>query len=133
MKVTVIIEKTPSGSYDAVMDDEALDFLILGQGDTVLEAIADFDVTHKEIKALFQDEKREFPLLSFEYKYDLPSFLEHYSKTISYAGMSRLTGVNRHQLSHYVQGYRKPSKKTIKKIESKLREFAEEISQLKFI
>lgn len=47
--------------------------------------------------------------------------------------MERLTGVNQGQLSHYVTGRRKPSKRTIEKIESKLHEFEKELYQVEFI
>ena len=47
--------------------------------------------------------------------------------------MERLTGVNQGQLSHYVTGRRNPSKQTIEKIEKKLHEFGQELSQVEFI
>jgi transcriptional regulator with XRE-family HTH domain len=52
---------------------------------------------------------------------------------LSLAGLGRLTGVAQGQLSHYVTGRRKPSPKTVKKIEKSLHEFADEIKQIQFI
>ena len=133
MKVTVIIEKGADGSYDARMNNRYLDFFLLGQGSTVKEAIEDFYITHQDMKALYEEDKKIFPKLDFEYIYDLSSFLEYYSKIFSFAALERLTGVNQSQLSQYVQGYRKPSKKTAKKIEDKLHEFARELNQVQFV
>jgi len=61
------------------------------------------------------------------------SFLNHYSMYLSLAGLSRLTGINQGQLSHYVTGKRKPSKQTAQKIESSLKDFANEIAGVSFI
>jgi transcriptional regulator with XRE-family HTH domain len=44
-----------------------------------------------------------------------------------------LTGVNQGQLSHYVTGRRKPSKRTVHKIEKELHNFASEISKIEFV
>jgi len=60
------------------------------------------------------------------------SFLAYYSDKISLAGLGRLTGINRKQLNHYVTDVRKPSKKTVEKIEKSLHEFGKELSQVQF-
>jgi len=49
------------------------------------------------------------------------------------AGLGRLTGINRKQLSHYLTGKRNPSRKTIEKIETSLHTFGKEISEVRFI
>jgi len=77
---------------------------------------------------------KEFPKnVEFTFKYDLASFLSYYSKILSLAGLEKLTGVNQGQLSHYVTGRRRPSKKTLDKIERGLHNFADEISQIEFV
>ncbi len=133
MKVIVIIEKTKYG-HDVRMSDDKLDFMLLGQGKTVKDAIDDFHICEYEIRELYADEKKAFPNdLEFIFKYDLPSFLEHYSKIFSYASLERLTGINKSQLSQYVQGYRNPSKKTAQKIEIALHKLADELHQVQFV
>ncbi len=133
MKAIVIIEKTKYG-YDVRMSDNKFDFMLLGQGKTVKDAIDDFLICQTEMKELYSDENKAFPNdIEFIFKYDLPSFLEHYSKIFSYASLERLTGINKSQLSQYVQGYRNPSKKTAQKIEFALHKFAEELHQVQFV
>ncbi len=133
MKVTAIIEKTQYG-YDVRMNDSKFDFMLLGQGNTVQEAIDDFYISKEEMQELYNDENKAFPQdLEFAFNYDLSSFLEHYSKVFSYASLERLTGVNQSQLSQYVQGYRKPSKKTTQKIETSLHQLADELSHFSFL
>ncbi|SRR5690554_245248 len=135
MKLEVIIQKAEN-RYELVINpaqDYNIDFGLFGEGATVKEAIEDFLISRDDIKELYEDENKIFPDLEFQYKHDLPSFLEYYSRLISFAGLERLTGVNQSQLSQYVQGYRKPSKKTAKKIEEKLHSFAKELNQVQFV
>ena len=69
----------------------------------------------------------------FSFVYDIPSFLKQYAFAFSLAGLGRITGINERQLSHYINGVRKPSVNTVVKIENKLKAFASEISQVQFI
>ena len=135
MKTIVIIERGNDGTYDAYLEHtENVNFGLLGQGTTVKEAIDDFMNSREEMKTYYAEENKPFPAeLEFEFKYDVPSFLAYYSKVLSLAGLQRLTGVNQGQLSHYVTGHRKPSLKTIEKIDKSLHNFANEISQVHFI
>ena len=77
-------------------------FGLLGQGNTASEAINDFYNSYGEIKAMYQAEGNECPMLEFEFKYDMPSFLQHYAYAFTLAGLERITGVNQRQLSHYI-------------------------------
>ncbi|MDR1155963.1 MAG: helix-turn-helix transcriptional regulator [Bacteroidales bacterium] len=45
----------------------------------------------------------------------------------SLAGLSRLTGIHQGQLSHYVNGTRKPSRQTIRKIGASIHSFADNV------
>ena len=70
--------------------------------------------------------------MEFDFSYDVPSFLAYYKGLLTLAGLSRVTGINQSQLSQYVSGYRRPSAKTTKKIESSLHSFGQELSQVNF-
>jgi len=137
MKLNAIIEKGKDGTYDIhydIKEENPYRFSLLGQGDTVQEAIEDFYLSRDDIREYYKETGRDFPEdLEFEFKYDMASFLESYSDKISLAGLGRLTGINRKQLSHYLTGKRNPSRKTIEKIETSLHEFGKEISQVHFI
>lgn len=135
MKATIIIEKGLDGSFDVRTDDTFnADYMVLGQGATIDEAKADFLTCYNDIKQLYQDENKSFTeITEMVYRYDTASFLAYYSKVFSYASLERLTGVNQTQLSQYVQGYRKPSPKTTKKIEVALHNLAHELQQIQFV
>ena len=132
-KVDVIIERGKDGSYSAYMDEHNLNYDLLGDGETVDMAISDFMNSYDEMKQYYKESGKEFKEVDFDFKYDLSSFLQHYSDVLTLAGLSRLTGVNRGQFSHYVTGHRRPSPKTVDKIDKKLHDFAHELSNLRFI
>ncbi len=133
MKVKVIIEMGKDGTYDAYLDESVdLGFGLLGQGDTVKEAMEDFYTSRDEMRELYVELDKPFPKLEFEFEHDLASFLNYYSGIISFAGLGRLTGVNERQLSHYATGHRHPRPAMVKKIETALHNFSAQLSQVHF-
>ena len=136
MKVDVFIEKGLDGTYDIHFGEQTkgLTFGLLGQGDNVQEAMDDFHNSRDEIKTYYEEIGKTFPEdLEFVFKYDTASFLSYYSNVLSLAGLGRLTGIAQGQLSHYVTGRRKPSQKTVQKIEKSLHKFADEISHVQLV
>lgn len=133
MKATIIVEVGTDGTYDARTSEEFLNYMVLGQGNTVQEALDDYKEVYNELRDVYKSQGKDFvEITDFVIKYDTASFLEHYSKFISLAGLERLTGVNQGQLSHYLTGRRRPSQKTIEKIQSKLHSFGKELQHLEF-
>ncbi len=134
MKVVVIIERGTDGTYSAYIENNNLPFGVIGDGNTVAETIADFQTALNDMRDYYLQIGKEFPQgLQFEYKYDTASFLQHYAYAFTLAGLERITGVNQRQLSHYINGIRKPSKSTREKIEQRLHDFGNEISAVRFV
>ena len=104
--------------------------MIAGFGDSVKEAMKDFDECYQEMKVLWNKEGKKYPELDFSFRYDTVSFLKYYSKIISLAGLQRLTGIDRHQLSHYVTGKSKPSPKTVARIQEGVTSLGRELSNV---
>lgn len=133
-KVRVFIERASDGYYSAYMPDEDnLSYGITGTGSTIEETMKDFNAAYAGMKAYYEQEGKLFEEVSFEFSYDIPSFLSYYSNKISLAGLERITGVAQGQLSHYVTGRRNPSKKTVEKIQSALQQFGKELSNVHFV
>ena len=135
MEAIVIIEKGQDGTFDVRTSDEmSVDYIILGQGNTVEEAKKDFYSCYEEMRKVYKEEGWDFKeITSFKFQYDTASFQQYYSKILSLAGLERLTGVNQGQLSHYFTGRRKPSQKTIDKIQIALNNFGKELQQLHLV
>lgn len=128
MKVKAIIETGENFDFDIYTDDDSLGFMLLGQGDTIDAAKADLQKSKEEMKAAYAEagEVFDFDSLEFEYVFDTVSLLKYSPFTLT--SLSKATGINRKQLSHYVTGYRKPSPKTIQRIQLGVTQFAKTFS-----
>lgn len=122
------------GDYSAYMpDDDGLDYGLIGEGSTIDETKADFLACYEEMKAFYAEEGKHFEEVTFEFSYDVPSFLAYYKNRLTLSGLTLITGISQPQLSQYISGYRRPSKKTAAKIETALHEFGAELSKVHFV
>lgn len=131
-KVKAIIERAADGNYSIYMDVDDMSYLVTGTGKTVEEALKVFQDGYEDMRQYYAETGKKFEEVEFEYQYDVASFLQYYAKTISLAGLERITGVNQKQLGHYISGYRHPSAKTAKKIEDGVHKFSQELSAVRF-
>ena len=131
-QVKAVIERASDGTYSIYSDADDLSYLITGTGKTVEEAKKCFEGGYKDMKRCYEKEGKEFTEVEMCYAFDMASFLAYYSKVLSLAGLSRLTGVNPQQLSHYVTGRRNPSPKTVKKIMDAIHAFGKDLSTVEF-
>ena len=77
-KLTAIIEKGEDGSYSIHAPE--LENVIIGEGDTVVEAKADFANSYAEMVEVYIDDSKPVPDelrdVEFEYRYDLSAFYD---------------------------------------------------------
>lgn len=133
MKRTIkaMIEQSSIG-YSVYIDDDSLNYGLLGEGKTVKEALEDFNLSYKEMKEYYEEIGKPFEEVEFDFYFDIASFLQKYAFAFTLAGLERITGVNQKQLGHYINGVSKPSKRTILKIETGLKNFSNELSAVRF-
>ena len=131
-KVTAIIETGADHCFSIYTNDDTLPYGVIGTGDTIAEAKEDFLAGYEEIKEVFQDAGKVFIEAEFIFRYDIPSFLQEFAFAFTLAGLERITGINQKQLGHYVSGYRKPSAKTVRKMENGIHKFSEQLSMIHF-
>ena len=129
--VKVFVEKAEFG-YSAYMEEADLDYGCTGEGKTVEAAIDDFRKAYADIKAYYQRHDKPFEEIQYDFFYDTASFLQEFVKAFSLAGLERITGVNQTQLGHYLHGRRKPSRKTIDRIQEGVQTFARNLSAIHF-
>lgn len=132
-KVNAIIERAGDGTYSIYSDAEDLDYLVTGTGKSVAEAKKYFEGGYEDMRRYYAKEGKPFTEVEMVYKYDMASFLSYYSNVLSLAGLSRLTGINQQQLSHYVTGRRNPSPKTVAKVESAIHAFGQDLCTVNFV
>lgn len=129
--IKIFIEKAEWG-FSAYMEDNDLDYGCIGEGRTVEETIDDFNKSYEGMRDFFASIGKSFEEIQYEFYYDTASFLEEYSKAFSLAGLERITGVSQAQLGHFLHGRRKPSPKTVAKIQEGVARFAHELTAVRF-
>jgi predicted RNase H-like HicB family nuclease len=131
MEVLKIVIEKSSDFFDAYADNcEG----IYGAGNTVEEAKQN---VMDGLRLFIKYNKNNLPKLLqedyiVEFHFDIPSFLKHYSAIFTKSALQRMTGINQTQLSHYASGFRKPSKKTVNKIDTAIQGLSRELSQVHF-
>ena len=133
MKVKVIIERGADGLFSYYMPESVSGFFLNAQGTTVEEAQREFLSIYAEGREMYLEEGKEVPELEFEYEYDVSSFLNYYSGILSKSGLEKVTGINQKQLWHYSSGRRKPTRRTIEKIQFGLNNLSRELGQVHFV
>lgn len=133
MKVKAIIETGKDTTYDIYTENDALPFMLLGQGKSIKEATEDFLKCKQEMEILFseQGEVFDFAHLEFEYVYDTASFLKHSPFTLTW--LSSATGINKKQLSHYTTGKSRPSTRTVQRIQEGIVRLANELISVRLV
>ena len=122
------------GTYSCYVDEKSnLNYGLIGEGTTVQEAINEWLAVYEAMKASYAKDGMPFVEAEFSFTYDVPSFLAYYGGLITFKGLSKLTGISAAQLSHYANGYRNPSPKTVQKIQNGLMSFAAELSQVSLV
>ncbi len=65
-------------------------FGVIGEGETVQETKMDFMSGVEDMRDYYKQEGKTFPEgVEFEFKYDLPSFLQYYAYAFTLAGQSK--------------------------------------------
>ena len=122
------IECNSNGFYTVYLEED-LPFGLFGEGYSAKEAKEDFLRVFESMRKLHLERTGENVEAEFEFVYDASAFLQHYKGLLTLAGLSRMTGINKGQLSQYVTGRRHPSPKTQERIKVSVQQFAQELSR----
>ena len=132
MKTIALIEKGKDGTYGIYTPD--INSTIIGSGDTVAEAKADFENSVQEIFAAYRELGDELPKelkdIKFEYKYDLSSIFDYYN-WINVTQFAKIAGINAGLMRRYKAGDTYISEAQTKKIEIALRKLGEELTAIR--
>ena len=127
-KTIVIIERNDDGGFTAIpKHNHKIGFI--GMGATVAETIDDLQNSYHEAKQLLSS----LPEMEFEYQFDTASFLQYINGKLNLADLQTITGINRHQLSHYATGKSRPTAKTVGLIQDGILRFSHELSQIRLV
>ena len=120
------IESNGQGMYSVYVEED-LPFGLLGEGLTIEEAKIDFLAVYEGMRAAHKARTGEDVSYEFRFITDLSAFLANYKYIMSLAGLSKLTGINKVQLSQYICGTRRPSPQTQDKIKKALAGLGQEL------
>lgn len=127
-KTIVIIERNNDGSFTAIPHQKhKIGFI--GMGKTVAETIDDLHNSYNEAKQMLPS----LPEMEFEYQFDTASFLQYINGKLNFADLQTITGINRHQLSHYATGKSRPTAKTRNRIQEGIIRFSQELGQIRLV
>ena len=80
INVKATIERGDDGTYDVTMEYlDNIPFGLLGQGNSVNEAIEDFYNSYSEMKTFLEEKGEVYPPLKFTFVYDIPSFFPSFA------------------------------------------------------
>lgn len=131
MRSTALIEKGKDGRYTIYSAD--IVSTIIGDGDTVAEAKADFENTLREVIEAYAEDGEELPEelqgIEFEYKYDIPSLFNEFS-FINVSKFAEYAGINPSLLRQYKTRNTYISESQAKKIELALHELGQRLSAI---
>ena len=111
-----------------------IDHTIVGDGESVKEAKADFENSVREMKLSYIENGKDIPdelkEVEFEYKYDMASFFNFYS-WINASQLAKVAGVNASLMRKYKAGITYISEAQTKKIESALHKLGAALTAVK--
>lgn len=133
-QVNAYVAKEANGTYSIFVNDDApINYGLVGEGNTVQEAMDEWNRTYEAMKESYRKDNMPFVEAQFTFVYDVPSFLVYYGGLLTFKGLAKLTGVSAAQLSQYATGYRNPSPKTTEKIQQGLHTLGRELCQISLV
>lgn len=130
----VSIEKQKDGTYIAY-NVNGDNYTLLGTGDSVKEAKADFLNSMQAFKEMEKEEKgTAAPILTTEpdFKFDISSLFEYYSM-LNVSAFARFLGINETLMRQYKKGNTYISDTQLQKIENGIHQLGAEFSKLKLV
>ncbi len=132
----VSIEKQEDGTYIAY-NVNGDNYTLLGTGDSVKEAKADFLNSMQAFKEMEEEEEEKgtaAPILTTEpdFKFDISSLFEYYSM-LNVSAFARFLGINETLMRQYKKGNTYISDTQLQKIENGIHQLGAEFSKLKLV
>jgi len=134
MKTIIMVAEKADTGYSAYL--EGIDGII-----TVGDNLTELRINMQESIDVFVDACKEFNEeipeelrgeYSLKLKLDLETFFEWLTKAMTQKGLSQIAGMNESLISQYSTGVKKPGQKQLKRIETALHQFADDLQAISF-
>ncbi|MBQ7448945.1 MAG: hypothetical protein IJS73_03955 [Paludibacteraceae bacterium] len=114
-QIVAHIECNKSGFF-TIYTNENLPFGLFGEGQSAESAKKDFLSVFNEMCKLHEERTNEKFNADVHFVYDTSALLQEYKNIISFVALSKVTGINKAQLSQYACGSRHPKEEQRRKI-----------------
>ena len=87
------------------------------------------------IAGLYEEEREPWMDREYNFEYvfqDIPSLVEAYNGLLNQSSLARISGINTGQMRQYASGVKRPTKRTLQRIESGLKRYADELQSVSF-
>jgi len=87
------------------------------------------------IEGLYEEEREPWMKSDYAFEYvfqDIPSLVEAYNGFLNQSSLARISGINTGQMRQYASGVKRPTKRTLQRIESGLKRYAFELQSVSF-
>jgi len=87
------------------------------------------------IEGLYEEEREPWMNNEYTFEYvfqDIPSFVEAYTGMLNQSSLARISGINTGQMRQYASGVKRPTRRTLQRIESGLKMYANELKSVSF-
>lgn len=124
--MNVIMEKGGDGNYSCFLEDDTLDWGVVGSGRSVYEAMKDFYSGVDEMKKELATEGRQMPAIRFNFLMDVGSLFDYYP--INVTAFAKYIGINASLLRQYASGKRVAKAKSLEKIRNGLEKLKNDLN-----
>ena len=122
-----MIESGADGRYGLCTEAGDLPFLVVGDGDTIEAAKADFMAVYEAYREEYYKRKGERVEAEFEFRWDVSALLQQVKPYVSFVGLAEVTGISRQMLSQYACGFRRPKAEQRQRIIEGIRTIGEKL------
>ncbi|MCL2738949.1 MAG: hypothetical protein FWE30_05840 [Bacteroidales bacterium] len=87
------------------------------------------------IEGLYEEERKSWMKGEYAFEYvfqDIPSLVEAYNGLLNQSSLARISGINTGQMRQYASGMKRPTKRTLQRIELGLKRYAFELQSVSF-
>jgi len=129
MTTTALIERGKDGTFGVFTPD--INSTIIGSGNSVKEAIADFENSVKEIVKFYKEDGLELPAelidIKFDYKYDIASIFDYFD-VLNTTKFAKKAGINASLMRQYKTRKTYISRRQVGKIQNTLHSLGRELT-----
>ena len=87
------------------------------------------------IEGLYEEERKDWMNGDYDFEFvfkDLSALVEAHCYFINQSSLARIAGINQGQMRQYISGVKRPTKKTLERIETGVRRYASELQSVSF-